>query len=78
MRRALWILLGVVGLACSFRRAHPHTVALVTAAARLAEGELAASRARRDRDLEARYLDLVARARPGRSGLVVSRLALRV
>lgn len=63
-------LLGVVGLSCSFRRAHPHTLALVTAAARLAEGELAALRARRDRDLEARYLDLVARSRPARSGLV--------
>jgi GAF domain-containing protein len=63
-------LLGVVGLSCSFRRAHPHTLALVTAAARLAEGELAASQARRDRALEARYLDLVSRSRPGRSGLV--------
>jgi hypothetical protein len=63
-------LLGVVGLSCSFRRGHPHTLALVTAAARLAEGELAASQARRDRALEARYLDLVARSRPGRSGLV--------
>lgn len=63
-------LLGVVGLACSFRRAHPHTLALVSAAARLAEGELSALRVRCDRALEARYLDLVARARPARSGLV--------
>ena len=62
--------LGVVGLSCSFRRAHPHTLALVNAAARLAEGELATCEASRDRVLETRYLDLVARSRPGRSGLV--------
>jgi hypothetical protein len=63
-------LLGAVALAGSFRRAHPHTLALVTAAARLAEAQLAEDQAKRDRALQARYLDLVARARPGRSALV--------
>jgi hypothetical protein len=62
--------LGVVGLSGSFRRAHPHTLALVKATARLCEGQLAASQAARDRALQARYLDLVARSRPGRSALV--------
>jgi hypothetical protein len=63
-------LLGAVGLSGSFRRAHPHTLALVTAAARLAEARLADRNARRERALQARYLDLVARSRPRRSALV--------
>jgi hypothetical protein len=62
--------LGAIGLAGSFRRAHPHTLALVTAAARLVEAQLAERRDSRDRALQARYLDLVARARPGRSALI--------
>jgi hypothetical protein len=63
-------LLGAIGLAGSFRRAHPHTLALVSAAARLAEMQLAERQDDRDRALQARYLDLVARSRPRRSGLV--------
>jgi hypothetical protein len=63
-------LLGAIGLAASFRRAHPHTLALASAAARLVEGQLAAAQATRDRQLQASYLDLVARSRPGRSALV--------
>jgi hypothetical protein len=63
-------LIGAIGLSGSFRRAHPHSLALVTAASRLAEAQLASRRARRDHELEARYLDLVARARPRRSALV--------
>ena len=63
-------LIGAIGLSGSFRRAHPHSLALVTAAARLAEAHLADGQARRDHELEARYLDLVARARPRRSALV--------
>ena len=63
-------LLGAIGLLGSFRRAHPHTLALVSAAARLAETGLADRQASRDRALHARYLDLVARSRPGRSALV--------
>ncbi len=62
--------LGVIGLSASFRRAHPHTLALVAAAARLAEAKLAERQAMRDHGLQARYLDLVARSRPGRSALV--------
>jgi hypothetical protein len=63
-------LLGAIGLSGSFRRAHPHTLSLVSAAARLAEAELAERQASRDRVLQACYLDLVARSRPGRSALV--------
>jgi hypothetical protein len=63
-------LLGAIGLSGSFRRAHPHTLALVSAVARLAEAKLAECQASRDRALQARYLDLVARSRPGRSALV--------
>ena len=63
-------LLGAVGLSGSFRRAHPHTLALVSAAAQLAEAHLAERQAVDDHALEARYLDLVARSRPRRSALV--------
>ena len=63
-------LIGAIGLSGSFRRAHPHSLALVTAVARLAEAQLADRQARRHRELEARYVDLVARARPRRSALV--------
>jgi len=66
-------LLGAIGLSGSFRRAHPHTLSLVSAAARLAEAELAEGQASRDRALQACYLDLVARSRPGRSALVERR-----
>jgi hypothetical protein len=62
--------IGAIGLSGSFRRAHPHSLALVDAAARLAEARLADRQARRDHELEARYLDLVARSRPRRSALV--------
>jgi hypothetical protein len=63
-------LLGAIGLSGSFRRAHPHTLALLIAAARLAEAALADHQASCDRALQARYLDLVALSRPGRSALV--------
>jgi hypothetical protein len=63
-------LLGAVGLCGSFRRAHPHTLAVVSASARLAEAYLAERQAERDNVLRTRYLDLVARSRPRRSALV--------
>jgi hypothetical protein len=63
-------LLGAIGLTASFRRAHPHTLALVSSAARLAEAQLAERQAGRDNALRTRYLDLVARSRPRRSALV--------
>ncbi|MGH2885656.1 MAG: transcriptional regulator, partial [Solirubrobacteraceae bacterium] len=63
-------LLGAIGLSGSFRRAHPHTLAVVSAAARLAETHLAERQADRDNALRTRYLDLVARSRPRRSALV--------
>jgi hypothetical protein len=64
------MLIGAIGLSGSFRRAHPHSLALVTATARLAEAQLADRQARHEHRLEARYLDIVARARPRRSALV--------
>ena len=63
-------LLGAIGLSASFRRAHPHTLAVVNAAARLAETYLTGRQAERDDALRTRYLDLVARSRPRRSALV--------
>jgi len=63
-------LLGAIGLSGSFRHAHPHTLALLIAAARLAEAALAEHQASGDHALQARYLDLVALSRPGRSALV--------
>jgi transcriptional regulator of acetoin/glycerol metabolism len=62
--------IGAIGLTGSFRRAHPHSLALVSAAARLAEVQLADRQARLNHELEVRYLDLVARSRPRRSALV--------
>ena len=50
-------ILGVIDLSCSFRNAHPHTLALVTAVAQAAETQLARERARREADLLERYID---------------------
>src|SRR4051794_40690947 len=63
-------LLGAVGLSCSFRHAHPHSLALVTAVARAAEADLARERERGDAGLAARYLDRLGSARPCPSALV--------
>jgi hypothetical protein len=49
--------LGVIDLSGSFRTAHPHTLALVSAVARAAELQLARERHSRDAELVARYLD---------------------
>lgn len=58
-------LLGALNVAESFRHAHPHTLALVSATARAAEAHLARDRARRDAELAARYVDrLCASRRP--------------
>jgi hypothetical protein len=63
-------LLGAVGLSCSFRHAHPHSLALVTAVARAAEAHLARERELRDAGLVARYVDRLASAGRCPSALV--------
>ena len=63
-------LLGAVGLSCSFRHAHPHSLALVTAVARAAEAHLARERERRDAGFAARYVDRLASAGRYSSALV--------
>jgi hypothetical protein len=50
-------IIGVLDVSGSFRNAHPHTLSLVSAAARAVEAELAAERARHDAWLVARYVD---------------------
>ncbi|HEX7292690.1 MAG TPA: GAF domain-containing protein [Conexibacter sp.] len=62
--------LGAVDLSGNFRTAHPHSMSLVTAVARLAETHLALEAARRDAYLRERYLALVMRAASQPSALV--------
>jgi hypothetical protein len=62
--------LGAIGLCGPFRSAHPHTVSLVGAVARVAEAELERGRARREARWRERYLQLVARASRSPSALV--------
>jgi hypothetical protein len=62
--------LGAVALSCSFRHAHPHTLSLVTAVARMAEAHLARERRRRDDALTARYVERLAAAGRRPSALV--------
>jgi hypothetical protein len=66
-------LLGCVDVSGNFRTAHPHSVALVTAVARVAEGHLALEAARRDAYLRERYLALVMRDTGRPSALVTRR-----
>jgi hypothetical protein len=63
-------LLGAIDLSGGFRTAHPHSVSLVAAVARLAETELALEAARRDAHLRDRYLALVMRDEHRPSALV--------
>lgn len=65
-------LLGAINLSGSFRTAHPHSLALVAAVARMAEGQLALDAARRDARLRERYLALVMRG-PGQPSALVSK-----
>jgi GAF domain-containing protein len=61
---------GAVGLAASFRTAHPHTLALAGALAGAAEAVLAGERERRDAELAARYVDRLSAAGRRPSALV--------
>ena len=63
-------MLGVLDLSGSFRTAHPHTLALVSAVARAAELQLARERRSRDAELVARYLDRLPAAGRRPSALV--------
>jgi hypothetical protein len=49
--------LGVIDLSSSFRNAHPHTLALVTAVAKAAEAQLGQARVLREAELMERYVD---------------------
>jgi hypothetical protein len=55
-------ILGVIDVSGSFRTAHPHTLALVSAVADAAELQLARERRRRDAELVARYVDRLSAA----------------
>ena len=68
-------LLGAIDLSGNFRTAHPHSVSLVTAVARLVESRLALDAARRDAHLRDRYLALVMRDSHRPSALVTRRAA---
>jgi hypothetical protein len=65
-------ILGVIDLSGSFRTAHPHTLALVSAVARTAELELAQERRRRDAALLDGYVDRLASAGRRPSALVAA------
>jgi hypothetical protein len=55
-------LLGVIDLSGSFRTAHPHTLALVSAVAQAVEMHLTRDRRRTDAELVARYVDRLSAA----------------
>jgi hypothetical protein len=65
-------LLGAIDLSGNFRTAHPHSVSLVTAVAKLVETRLALDATRRDAYLRERYLALVMRDSQGPSALVAT------
>src|SRR3954468_6137385 len=63
-------LLGVLDISGDFRTGHPHSLALVSAVARVVEGELARQANRRNERLRALYLERVASGLKGRTALV--------
>src|SRR5215211_3270940 len=63
-------LLGVLDISGDFRTGHPHSLSLVSAVARVVEGELAREAARGNERLKALYLERLARGVKGRSALV--------
>jgi hypothetical protein len=65
-------ILGVIDLSCSFRNAHPHTLALVTAVAQAAEAQLERDRARRETRLVECYVDRLPAAGRRPSALVAA------
>ncbi len=65
-------ILGAIDLSGDYRTAHPHSLSLVTAVARAAEGELALETARRDEQLRTRYVSLISRNGRQPSALVTT------
>jgi hypothetical protein len=65
-------ILGVIDLSSSFRKAHPHTLALVTAVAQAAEAQLMRDRASREAELLERYIDRLPAAGRRPSALVAA------
>ena len=63
-------LLGVLDISGDFRTGHPHSLALVSAVARVVEGELSREAASRNEGLKGIYLERLARDLKGRSALV--------
>src|SRR5215216_4948693 len=63
-------LLGVLDISGDFRTGHPHSLALVSAVARVVEGELAREATRRNEHLKGVYMERLARGVKGRSALV--------
>src|SRR3954451_23287157 len=62
-------LLGVIDISGDFRTGHPHSLALVSAVARVLEGELAREATRRNEHLKGIYMERLARGLKGRSAL---------
>ncbi len=65
-------ILGVIDLSSSFRKAHPHTLALVSAVAQAAEAQLQREHARREADLLEIYIDRLSAAGRRPSALVAA------
>lgn len=65
-------ILGAIDLSSSFRNAHPHTLALVTAVAQAAEAQLRREQKRREADLLEQYIDRLSAAGRRRSALVAA------
>jgi hypothetical protein len=63
-------LLGVLDISGDFRTGHPHSLSLVSAVARVVEGELARESARGNERLKELYLERLARGVKGRTALV--------
>src|SRR4051794_23791309 len=63
-------LLGVLDISGDFRTGHPHSLALVSAVARVVESELSREAARRNERLKTLYLERLARGVKGRSALI--------
>jgi hypothetical protein len=69
---ATGVVLGAIDLSSSFRNAHPHTLALVSAVAQAAEVQMARDRAVSEADLLERYIDRLPAAGRRPSALVTA------
>ncbi len=62
--------LGVLDISGDFRTGHPHSLSLVSAVARVVEGELSREAERRNEHVKSLYLERLTRGMNGRSALV--------